>query len=155
MNPGEPNVFLPIEQYLPHRGRMVLLDRVLEAGAGRIACSVAIRAGSPFCRNGKVPAYAGIEYMAQAIGTLAGWEARERGLPVKIGFLVSTRRFTSHVDGFPAGAALIVEARDDWRDDGGLGVMNCTIRGPFGAIMAEAQLAVFQPADLDEYLKTT
>jgi predicted hotdog family 3-hydroxylacyl-ACP dehydratase len=147
--------YLPIENYLPHRGRMVLLDRVLEAGTGRVVCAVALREDSPFCRDGKVPAYVGIEYMAQAAGALVGWESREKGEPVKTGFLVSAREYASRVDGFPAGATLAVEARDDWRDDDGVGVMDCVIHLPFGTPAARARLTVFQPRDLKAYLTTT
>ncbi|MDR2451058.1 MAG: hypothetical protein LBE85_04650 [Candidatus Accumulibacter sp.] len=147
--------YLPIENYLPHRGRMVLLDRVLEAGMGRIVCAVAVREDSPFCRDGKVPAYVGIEYMAQTAGALVGWESREKGEPVRTGFLVSAREYASRVDGFPAGAALAVEARDDWRDNDGVGVMDCVIHLPFGTPVARARLTVFQPRDLAAYLTTT
>ncbi|MDR1229268.1 MAG: hypothetical protein LBK55_09710 [Azoarcus sp.] len=146
--------YLPIEKYLPHRGRMVLLDRVLEAGKGRIVCAVTVREDSPFCRDGKVPAYVGIEYMAQTAGALVGWESREKGEPVKTGFLVSAREYASCVDGFPAGAVLAVEARDDWRDGGGVGVMDCVIQLPLGTPVARARLTVFQPRDLEAYLTT-
>jgi predicted hotdog family 3-hydroxylacyl-ACP dehydratase len=146
--------YLPIEEYLPHRGRMVLLDRVLEAGTGRIVCAVTVREDSPFCRDGKAPAYVGIEYMAQAAGALVGWESRERGEPVKTGFLVSAREYASRVECFPAGATLAVEARDDWRDGDGVGVMDCVISLPFGTPAAKARLTVFQPRDLKAYLAT-
>jgi predicted hotdog family 3-hydroxylacyl-ACP dehydratase len=147
--------YLPIEEYLPHRGRMVLLDRVLEAGMGRIVCAVTVREDSPFCRDGKVPAYVGIEYMAQAAGALVGWESRERGEPVKTGFLVSTREYASRVDGFPAGATLAVEACDDWRDGDGVAIMDCVIHLPLGTPVARARLTVFQPRDLEAYLRTS
>jgi predicted hotdog family 3-hydroxylacyl-ACP dehydratase len=152
--PDMSSVFLPIEEYLPHRGRMVLLDRVLEAGAGRILCTVTLRPESPFCREGQVPAYVGIEYMAQAIGALVGWHSRNQGESVRTGFLVSTRRFTSQVDGFRVGDTLTVEARENWRDEEGLGVMDCTIYHPADVPVAEARLVVYQPKDLNAYLAT-
>lgn len=150
-----PSGYLPIEEYLPHRGRMVLLDRVLEAEAGRIVCAVTIGPESPFCRAGRVAAYVGIEYMAQTIGALAGWRSRNEGQAVKTGFLVSTRKYVSRVDDFPLGASLAVEARENWRDDEGLYVMDCTIYHPQDEIAAQATLMVFQPKDLPTYLTTT
>jgi predicted hotdog family 3-hydroxylacyl-ACP dehydratase len=146
--------FLPIGDYLPHRGRMVLLDRVLEAAAGRIVCAVGVRGDSVFCRDGRVPAYVGIEYMAQTAGALVGWESREKGEPVKTGFLVSAREYVSSVDGFPAGAELAVEAREDWRDGDGIGVMSCVIFHPSATPVAQARLVLFQPENIEVYLTT-
>jgi predicted hotdog family 3-hydroxylacyl-ACP dehydratase len=148
--------YLPLEAYLPHRGRMVLLDKVLEAETGHIVCAVTIRPDSPFCREGRVAAHVGIEYMAQAVGALVGWQSLRAGEAVKTGFLVSARKYTSHVDEFPTGATLRVEARENWRDAEGLGVMDCAIHYPgIEEIAAEATLMVFQPKDLQAYITTT
>jgi predicted hotdog family 3-hydroxylacyl-ACP dehydratase len=147
--------FLPVAEYLPHEGRMVLLDRVLEADPGRILCAVTLRPDSPFCREGEVPAYVGIEYMAQATGALTGWNFRNHGESVRIGFLVSTRRFTSQVDSFRVGETLLVEARESWNDDEGLSVNDCTIYNPENVPVAQARLMAYQPKDLSAYLKTT
>ncbi|MDR0735288.1 MAG: hypothetical protein LBF51_00400 [Zoogloeaceae bacterium] len=147
--------YLPIQEYLPHRGRMVLLDAVLAAEAGRIRCVATIRPDSPFCRNDNVPAYVGVEYMAQAIGALIGWQSRRVGEPVRTGFLVSARKFTSQVAAYPVGARLQVEARENWRDAEGLGVMDCVIYHPADDIAAEATLMVFQPRNLQAYVTTT
>ncbi|MDR3324217.1 MAG: hypothetical protein LBS89_08455 [Zoogloeaceae bacterium] len=155
MAPFDSLRYLPIEEYLPHRGRMVLLDRVVEVEAGRIVCAVTIRPQSPFFREGRVAAYVGIEYMAQAVGALVGWQSRSLGEPVKTGFLVSTRKFVSRIDDFPLDATLSVKARENWRDEEGLCVMDCAIHYPQNEIAAEATLMVFQPKDLNTYLAMT
>ncbi|MDR0528779.1 MAG: hypothetical protein LBG69_04105 [Zoogloeaceae bacterium] len=148
-----PNRFLPLEAYLPHRSPMILLDRVLEAESGRIVCSVTPRADSQFCRNGVVPAYVGVEYMAQAVGALEGWTSRQSGGDVKIGFLVSVRKYSARIPGFSTGVTLIVEAREEYRDTAGLGIMDCVIYHQFPEVaVAEATLTVFQPHDLNSYL---
>ncbi|GHU33989.1 thioester dehydrase [Betaproteobacteria bacterium] len=146
--------YLPIEEYLPHRGRMLLLDRVLEAEPGRMVCTVTLRPESSFCREGRVAAYVGIEYMAQTVGALVGWHEREKGGVVKTGFLVSVRKYTCKVEAFPVGATLHIEARENWRDEEGLGVMDCRIYHPAGELAAEARLTAFQPKDLRAYLNT-
>ncbi|MDR0717967.1 MAG: hypothetical protein LBF50_11255 [Azoarcus sp.] len=155
MSRKDVRAYLPIEEYLPHCGRMVLLDDVLEAEMGYIRCAVALRMDSPFCRDGLVPAYVGIEYMAQAIGALVGWESHERGIAIRTGFLVSARRFSSKVDGFAAGGALTIEARENWRDDEGLAVMDCVIYHSGDIAVAHARLMVYQPLDLNAYLIKT
>ena len=146
--------YLPIVDYLPHRGQMVLLDRVLEASAERILCALTLREDSPFCRDGRVPAYVGIEYMAQAAGALMGWHARSQGGLPKIGFLTSVRKFvfTGGAEGFVAGETLTVEARELLRDDdSGMGVMACAIAHPDGVPVAKAQLSAYVPKDLSVF----
>ncbi|MDR1063803.1 MAG: hypothetical protein LBL48_07720 [Azoarcus sp.] len=144
--------YLPIAKYLPHRGYALLLDHVVEASAKHILCSVTLRESSPFCREGRVPAYVGIEYMAQAAGALIGWDAyTEDGSP-GIGFLVSVRKFTSTVDGFAAGTTLMVEAREVIRDnDSGLGTMACAIYHPVDVLIAKTQLTAYMPKDLKAF----
>jgi predicted hotdog family 3-hydroxylacyl-ACP dehydratase len=159
-SPAAALAFAPIESYLPHRGTMVLLDRVLEASAGLARCAVSIRRDSAFCRDfggiAAVPAYVGIEYMAQTIGVLAGWRAQQVGGSVKTGFLVSARKFEANLPYFPIGMALCVEARDNWQDMEGRGVMDCAIFAMAEETrpLVRATLMVFQPHDLDAYLAT-
>ena len=160
--------YLPIEAYVVHRGYMSLLDRVLEADAERILCALSVRADSAFCREGRVPAYVGIEYMAQAAGALIGWRAINTGQSIKIGFLVSVRKFMSLVDGFDVGETFVIEAQESLRDeDSGLGGYACAIYRPTadapmgvptgvptGVPIMKAQLSAFMPKDLDAYLAT-
>jgi predicted hotdog family 3-hydroxylacyl-ACP dehydratase len=160
MNENVRDTYLPIEEYLPHRGRMVLLDRLLEAQSGRALATVTIRADSPFCREGQVPAYVGVEYMAQTIGALVGWQAKSVGEAVKTGFLVSVRNYVSQVESFVLGETLFIEAKENWRDEEGLGVMDCAIYHPEPGKpgtkeIAKATLMVFQPKDLDAYIATS
>ncbi|MDR1229604.1 MAG: hypothetical protein LBK55_11460 [Azoarcus sp.] len=144
--------YLPIAKYLSHRGYALLLDRVIEASANRILCAVALRENSPFCREGRVPAYIGIEYMAQAAGALIGWGAYTEDVSPRIGFLVSVRKFTSMVDGFAAGTTLMVEAREVIRDnDSGLGTMACAIYHPADVLIARTQLTAYMPKDLKAF----
>ncbi|MDR3159870.1 MAG: hypothetical protein LBU11_12910 [Zoogloeaceae bacterium] len=136
---------------------MVLLDRLLEAQAGRALATVTIQADSPFCREGQVPAHVGVEYMAQTVGALVGWQARSAGKAVKTGFLVSARNYVSQVASFPLGETLFIEAKETWRDEEGLGVMDCAIHHPEPGSqeIAKATLMVFQPKDLDAYIATS
>ncbi|MDR3087764.1 MAG: hypothetical protein LBU45_07430 [Azoarcus sp.] len=148
--------YLPIEAYVAHRGYMSLLDRVLEADAERILCALSLRADSAFCREGRVPGYVGIEYMAQAAGALIGWRAINMGKPVRIGFLVSVRKYISLVDGFDVGETFIIEAQESLCDeDSGLGGYACAIYRPaMDAPIMKAQLSAYMPKDMDAYLAT-
>lgn len=132
---------------------MVLLDRIVEATEPHIVCEVTVQVDSPFCDGAAVPGWVGIEYMAQAVGALAGWRALEKQLPVRIGFLVGTRQYQSHVSHFRVGEVLRITADEEVMADDGLVAMRCTIHDAAGALLAEAALLVFQPDDLDAYLQ--
>ena len=82
-----------IRDLLPHSGPMVLLDRLVAADDESLCAEVRIRADSLFFVDGGVGGWVGLEYMAQAIGAFAGYRARLRGEPVRIGFLLGTRRY--------------------------------------------------------------
>jgi predicted hotdog family 3-hydroxylacyl-ACP dehydratase len=131
---------------------MVLLDRVIEADGSHIVCEVAIRVDSQFCNGATVPGWVGIEYMAQTIGVLTGWQALAKQSPVRIGFLVGTRHYQSHVSEFHVGDVLRITADEELIADNGLALMRCKLHSATGALLAEASLLVFQPDDLDAYL---
>jgi predicted hotdog family 3-hydroxylacyl-ACP dehydratase len=58
-----------IDQHIPHRGRMCLLDEVLSWDATRIRCRSATHraADNPLRSHGRLGAACGIEYAAQAM----------------------------------------------------------------------------------------
>ena len=58
-----------IEQHIPHKGCMCLLDEVLSWDAGRIRCRSATHrdADNPLRSHGRLGAACGIEYAAQAM----------------------------------------------------------------------------------------
>jgi hypothetical protein len=76
-------------------------------------------------------------------------------LPVKIGFLVGTRHYQSHVSQFRVGDVLRITANEELTANDGLVAMRCTIHAAAGTLRAEAALLVFQPDDLDAYLRQT
>ncbi len=142
-----------IEQVLPHRAPMILLDRFIEAGAEYGVCSVTITEQSPFydtaCRA--VPAYVGIEYMAQTIAAYAGANRLVAGGQVKIGFLLGCRKYQPRVTGFAAGTELIVTAAQLVMEPSGLSVFECSISQQ-QQVLVSARLNVFQPEDHQAWL---
>ena len=97
---------LDIETVMPHRGAMRLVDRVLEHDAEAISVEARVRADGPFHVDGGLPAYVGVELMAQAIACWAGVRARAQGLAPPVGFLLGTRRYEAHVQVFGIGEVL-------------------------------------------------
>ncbi len=141
----------PIAQLVPHAGRMVLLDRVLAIADESIHCELVIHPDSLFCEAGRVGAWIGIEYMAQAIAAFAGWHVRAHGEPVKPGFLLGTRRYRCHRAWFLAGDVLAIEATRVLQAPSGLAAFECRI-SVGGALCAEATLSVYQPESVQDLL---
>jgi predicted hotdog family 3-hydroxylacyl-ACP dehydratase len=116
----------PIVELVPHRPPMLLLDRVLSYDGERVVCETVLGPDSPFAEQGEVPAVVGIEYMAQTIAAHAGLEARARGEPPAIGFLLGTRAYSTSVDTFPNGSKLTVTVEPEIVD-GGFAAFKCAI----------------------------
>ena len=141
-----------IAECLPHSGSMRWLDAIVDHGDGWLEAEVTIRPGDLLVDEAGVGAWAGIEYMAQAVGALAGLRARGRGEPVRIGFLLGTRRYESRWSRFPAGSRLGVRVVHDYSAGNGMAVFSCRITCA-GEEVADAVLTVFQPADPEAFLR--
>lgn len=144
----------PIGELVPHDGTMCLLDRLLAADDENLSAAVAIGADTLFCEGGQVGAWVGVEYMAQAVAAHAGLAARQRGEPVRVGFLLGTRRYACRVPGFAQGMVLHVHVQRVLQGENGLGAFECRIQdGANGAELASATITVFQPPNVEEFLQ--
>ena len=118
----------PAAELLPHQGQAVLIDSVLEDSRDSIRVRARVRPDSPYFVPGQgLPAWVGIELMAQAIAAHAGLSARREQKPPRAGMLLGTRRYEATAPYFPEGAELEVRADRDFGDDGGLAACACTI----------------------------
>ncbi len=144
---------IPVEKLVPHRRPMILIDVMVEADATRSVCETTIRPDSVFLEPEGVPAFVGIEFMAQAVAAHGGYLSYLKGEPAKVGFLLGTPHLTMARPFFKLGQTLRMEVVEDWGDDQ-LMRFSCTIRDKdSGAVLQEAGLNVFQPRDLHEYLE--
>jgi predicted hotdog family 3-hydroxylacyl-ACP dehydratase len=140
-----------VERLVPHRGGMLWLERILACdGEGAVAEAV-VREDHPFFDGGGVPAWVGIEYMAQCIAAWAGGQALAKGKPVSPGFLLGTRRYESQRPVLAVGTRLRIEARRELMGDNGLGMFACRILDGDQEI-AVANVSVFEPPDPEAYL---
>ncbi|MDF0734037.1 hotdog family protein [Pseudomonas entomophila] len=141
----------PLAELLPHAGDMILIDQVDSCDEEQIHTRTAVRPGGLFNReDGSLPAWLGLELMAQSVAAYAGCRARRLGQPVELGFLLGTRKFECNVEHFPAGAELHIHAQRSLEDDNGMGVFECHLRGP--GIHASARLNVYRPPQAASYL---
>ncbi|MES2039448.1 MAG: hotdog family protein [Pseudomonadota bacterium] len=144
----------PVRDLVPHDGEMVLLDRVLSADDENLCAEVSIRPETLFCEASGVGAWVGIEYMAQAIAAHAGYLAQLRGEPVKVGFLLGSRRYDCNQPAFALGSVLHIHVHKALQGDNGLGAFECQIRDSAnGASLANATITVFQPANVKDFLQ--
>lgn len=141
------------ESVVPHTGTMVLLDQIEHWDDAELQASVTIRADAPFVDANGMPAWVGIELMAQTIAAFGGCCARRASQPVKIGFLVGSRRYIASQAYFPIGAQLQVNVKEIISGEQGLSVFECTLQGP-GDISASANINVFQPEDPEQFLQS-
>jgi predicted hotdog family 3-hydroxylacyl-ACP dehydratase len=149
------NMQLPtdIESVLPHRDSMRLIDRVVDWQPESIVVEVDVPGHGLFNRPGGVPAWVGVEYMAQAIAAWAGCRARAEGHEPSIGFLLGTRRYTAYQPAFTPGSCLRVEAHCELMGENGLGMFACRILA--GEVeLAVANVSVFEPRDAMAYLES-
>jgi len=143
----------PIEELLPHRGIMLFIDRLLEFDGARATAECTPRAGAWYADgHGDMPAWIGIELMAQTVAAHVGLQKRALGLPAKHGALLGTRRYASAVASFRAGAALEVRVAERVRDASGLGAYDCSIARE-GSELASATVKVYEPDDFAAFLE--
>lgn len=140
-------------QVLPHRHSMMLVEQV-SYGPDYGEAQLTVRADSPFCDGAHgVPAWVGIEYMAQAISVFSGVEQLQRKEQVKIGLLIGTRRYESDVPLFTIGTRLNIIARLTDREDGGISMFACEIRDD-QRVLARGDIKAFRPDDIRAFLGT-
>lgn len=136
----------PIAEVLPHAGVMILLDRIDQYDAESVVCLRTIALGHPFVdAEGNLPAWVGIELMAQTIAAWSGSHALDSSQPVRLGLLLGSRLYRCNADVFRAGSELRIEARRTFHDEGGMGAFACRIDAD--DVHAEARLTVFSPPD--------
>jgi predicted hotdog family 3-hydroxylacyl-ACP dehydratase len=133
---------IDVAELIPHSGKMVLLDRIISCDDNSLLAELVVRNDCLLGNDKAVPAWAGIEYMAQAVAAYAGVMAKRAGEPIKLGFLLGTRRYTSNVAEFKTGSTLTVRVEKIMQNDN-LGAFECMIQGV--DVKVSANLNVYQP----------
>lgn len=144
--------FPPITDILPHRGTMLFIDTIAHFSPISTTCSYQPQAEAWYADDeGNMPAWMGLEIMAQTIAAHVCMSAIASGEVPKMGALLGTRSYQSSVASFIAGTPLNIEALLEFRDDNGLGAYECYIKAD-GQNIASATLKVFEPKDFDQFI---
>ncbi|KVU30516.1 beta-hydroxyacyl-ACP dehydratase [Burkholderia ubonensis] len=142
-----------VRDVLPHRGTMLLLDTIERCSETAIEVSATARRDAWYADDdGAMPAWIGIELMAQAIAAHVGLLARHAGGRAKPGVLLGANRYSTHRAAFDAGATLRIAARELLRGDEGHGAYECAIHAD-GQCCAEAIVKVYQPDDFQSFIE--
>ena len=138
-----------MDAWVPHRGPLSLLDTVARCDELSVEALVRVPAAGLFGDDDGVPAWVGIEYMAQAVAAWSGARARSAGGSPKIGYLLGSRRYEAAVPVFPVGAGLRELAQCELMAENGLGMFDCRIELD-GRVVASGRLSVFQAPENQE-----
>ena len=132
-----------VAELLPHSGQMVWLDRITAFDHNTLAAELTVRDSLGLSGDHKtVPAWIGIEYMAQAVAAYTGFKLKLAGKPIRLGFLLGTRHYSSNTGEFAVGAKLTVHVEKIIQDEQ-VGVFDCRILGD--KIEVTDKLNVYQP----------
>ncbi|MFT3806171.1 hypothetical protein [Arenimonas sp.] len=143
---------IAIADVVPHAGAMLFLDQLISQDEDSVVAEAGVDEEHLFATPEGVPGWVGIEFMAQAIAAWAGCRARARGEPVRIGFLLGTRRYECRLQHFAFGSRLRIEVRREIFGDNGLGMFACRLFHA-GEEIACANLSVFEPRDAAAFLE--
>lgn len=142
-----------IDEVLPHEGRLLLLDELVEYGPDHVICAVIVRADTQFYEAGRgVPAWVGLEYMAQTMCAYSGIDEARAGQKPSIGLLLGSRRYVSEVEWFPLGARLIIRADLLLRDENDLVAFACTIDDG-SRQLARGDVKAYRPKDVHAVIR--
>ena len=149
-----------IEQHIPHKGRMCLLDEVLSWDAARIRCrSSSHRAtDNPLRAHGRLGAACGIEYAAQAMavhGALVAASAPlastvstniRSSIGTAVGYLASVRDVALHVARLDDLDADLIAAAERITGDGRTVLYEFAVWGALQLLLSGRASIVFDAA---------
>ncbi len=145
--------FPDIETLLPHRGTMLLLDRVTAFADETLIAEYRVRGDAWYTdSDARMPAHIGLELMAQAMAAHAGLSAQHQGKPPQPGVLLGSRQYQAFFEAFEANALLTIEVRQILALADGNMAYECVLRQS-DEIAAKAVLKVFQPPDFLAFIK--
>jgi predicted hotdog family 3-hydroxylacyl-ACP dehydratase len=152
----------PVTDLVPHRDGMLLIDELIDDSFEVVKAGVTVRADHLFMQPQGLPAWVGVELMAQTVAAWAGLRRLERGEQIQLGFLLGTRKYECDVPFFPVGARLVMSVRQELVSEQGLAVFVCSIEllpaggsawNEPGRVIARASVNAFQPPNVQDFFE--
>jgi len=142
-----------VADYIPHQPPMRLIDEIISAADDRVCVAAQITRDNIFFdpAEGGVPAWVGIEYMAQAAAVWVGRHCEQLGRPIQPAFLISSRQLTAEVPVFAEGEALRITVIAALVEPP-IVAFRGSITIESGQKLVEAIFSAYQPEDVTDYL---
>lgn len=143
-----------IQRYIPHRPPMRLIDGLHSHTDMQVVTTAHITEKSGFFDRdaGRVPAWVGLEYMAQTAAVWIGLRDEAAGREPEPAFLVSSRQYQAHEPGFGADTRLYIQV-DVKLLDTNIVSFTGKIYDDSGKVWADALFTAFRPDDVQAYLQ--
>ncbi len=105
-----------IEDLILQRHPLLLLDEVINSCKSWYTTKVYITEESLLCTDKGVPAWAGIEYMAQSVAAYnTSFICQE--MEPQVGFIIGVRQFECDIESFPVGSELSIYVQELFIDE--------------------------------------
>jgi predicted hotdog family 3-hydroxylacyl-ACP dehydratase len=106
-----------------------------------------------FLQTAGVPAFVGIEYMAQTVAVHGAYQSYLEGQPIVVGLLLGTRRLDMNCRFFELGQTLRIEATHIWGQHELMRFRCAITHAASDTQLQQAELNVFKPKALQSYLE--
>ena len=134
-----------IEEMIPHRGSMKLVQEIVEVGPDRCVTASTVSPAWPTYENGSVSPIILIELVAQTAGVSIGWQEHHSSRPSrKGGWLVGIRKADFFRDRILEHERIMVTIEENRRDES-YAVITGRARVD-SELIGEMELQVFRPA---------
>lgn len=145
---------MDVSAYIPHRPPMQLIETIdsFTDMQVRTITHITPEAGFYDAEAGGVPAWVGLEYMAQTAAVWIGLDDESHGRAIEPAFLVSSRHFAAHMPVFSNGERLIIEVNVQLMESDVV-AFNGNICGRDGTLYAEALFTAYRPENVWDYLR--
>ncbi len=137
-----------LEDLVKHRRGMLLIDRIVSHDEDSVTAEVTITPQSTFFQQDHVPSWVGLEYAAQTVAALSGLRAKTKNQDMKVGLLLSCRRYQCTRPRFVAGDVLTIHAKEEF-NDGQMGAYNCSIHQGAEEV-ATVSLSAYIPESIND-----
>jgi predicted hotdog family 3-hydroxylacyl-ACP dehydratase len=115
-------------ELVAHRPPVLLLDTFVDSTEDAVTAAVRVDPGAWYANEaGDMPAWFGLELMAQTVAVYSGVQQATKGLEPHTGYLLGTRSYVSSLPAFPAWTELMIHAKLHYLDESGLSAFHCAI----------------------------
>lgn len=142
-----------VDDVLPHRGTMRLIEEITAVSDEAVTVCAKVDGNAWYAdADGAMPAWLGVELMAQAIAAHVGLMAMRAGGRARPGVLLGASRYEVAAPSFARDARLSIEAKELLKSEQGHGAYECTISIEDRCV-GQAVVKVFQPNDFQAFIE--